>query len=144
MLFADVQSFIQRGRLHVSAGAGLRPHTSEVAAHRVVGADRRGNWSLMEYTAPPRFAGPPPHAHAQADEAYYVLEGNPVFQVGEQTIHARPEQLIVVERGTVHAFMNPGPGPARFLVLLSPAGYEGFWLGEDDCELVASNETVLV
>lgn len=133
MLFSThIHDLLERPQPQASADGRKRPLSEKTAAYRVIGGDQGGSWSLIEYTAPPRSVGPSPHAHAQLDEAYFVLEGRPVFQVGEHIIHARPDLLVVVERGTVHSFMNPEAEPARFLVLLSPAGYEGFWLGEGD------------
>ena len=37
--------------------------------------DTESHWTLYEYTAPPRFAGPPPHWHKETDEAFFVVEG---------------------------------------------------------------------
>ena len=36
--------------------------------------DTDGRWTLCEYTAPPQFAGPPPHRHKETDEAFFVLD----------------------------------------------------------------------
>jgi len=32
-----------------------------------------------------------------------------------------------VPRGMWHSLANPGPGPTKLLIILTPPGYEGFW-----------------
>jgi mannose-6-phosphate isomerase-like protein (cupin superfamily) len=91
-------------------------------------SDTDGAWSLVEYTAPARFAGPPPHVHQQAEEAFYVLEGSPTFQLNEEIIQAGPGMTVFIPRGAVHTFSNAGDTPARFLIMLSPAGFEEYWV----------------
>lgn len=86
-----------------------------------------GAWACVEYTAPPRFAGPPPHWHKDMDEGFYVLEGTPDFRLGDETVQAEPGAYIFAPRGTVHAFSNPSDAPARILVFLSPGGFERYW-----------------
>lgn len=84
----------------------------------------RGAWSLTEVGATPGAPGPPPHIHDNEEEAFYVLEGTVRFTIGERTVTASPGTFALVPRGTVHTFANPGPRPARLLVILSPAGFE--------------------
>lgn len=88
----------------------------------------RGTYSLTEMTvAPAPLLGAPPHIHKAADEAFYILEGAINVQVGDETVLAEPGAFIFITRGTVHAFSNPGSTPARFLFILSPPGFEGFF-----------------
>jgi uncharacterized cupin superfamily protein len=69
--------------------------------------------------------GPPPHVHHFEDETFYILEGFISFQAGDQTIHAKPGDLIHIPRGTVHSLKNDGDVPARALIIISPAGKTG-------------------
>ncbi|HYP48684.1 MAG TPA: cupin domain-containing protein [Thermoleophilaceae bacterium] len=71
--------------------------------------------------------GPPLHKHASEDEAWYVLEGELRFRLGEQVSSAPAGTFVFVPRGIEHCFQNSGTGPARILVLFTPAGMERFF-----------------
>ena len=87
-----------------------------------------GRYSLTEFTmAPPPVPGPPPHIHEDADEAIYVLDGTLEMGIGEQRMTGTAGALMLAPKGMLHALANPGPGPARMLIILSRPGYEGFW-----------------
>jgi quercetin dioxygenase-like cupin family protein len=92
------------------------------------GAETGGRYSLTAWEmAPPPAPGPPAHAHADADEAIYLLDGALDCRVGAEEIQARPGAVVLIPRGVEHALANPGPSRARFLVVLSPPGFEGYW-----------------
>ena len=90
-------------------------------------ADTQGAWSLLEYTAPPHFAGSPLHWHRRTAEAFYVLEGAVTIQVGERTIKAAAGAFVLVPTSVVHTFSNPEDELARFLTLVSPGGFERYF-----------------
>jgi quercetin dioxygenase-like cupin family protein len=71
--------------------------------------------------------GPPLHRHAHEDEAWYVLEGELRFRLGETIAGAPAGSFVFVPRGTPHCFRNVGTGAARILVLFTPAGMERFF-----------------
>ncbi len=98
------------------------------AAFALSGDETGGKYSLTEFTmAPPPAPGPPPHIHEDADEAIYVLEGVLEMGIGDRRLIGSAGAVMLVPKGTLHSLMNAGNGPARFLVILSPPGYEGFW-----------------
>ncbi|HEX9038779.1 MAG TPA: cupin domain-containing protein [Ktedonobacterales bacterium] len=98
------------------------------AAFTLSGDETGGRYSLTEFTmAPPPAPGPPPHIHEDADEAIYVLEGMLEMTVGDQRLTGSAGAVMLVPKGTLHALANAGSGPTRFLIILSPPGYEGFW-----------------
>jgi len=86
-----------------------------------------GSWSLIEYHAPAQFAGPPPHSHKIMEETFYVLEGNPSFRVGDEIITGAAGSFIHIPVGTVHTFSNLSDSPAKFLVHMSPGGFEKYF-----------------
>lgn len=47
-------------------------------------------------------------------------------RVGERTVRAPAGSFVFIPRGTPHMFWNPGPHPARVLVIFAPAGLERF------------------
>jgi oxalate decarboxylase/phosphoglucose isomerase-like protein (cupin superfamily) len=69
----------------------------------------------------------PPHSHGREDEAFYLLEGKVLARIGETERLLGPGEFGLLPRGVVHALHNPGPEPARFLLLLLPAGSEQCW-----------------
>ncbi len=86
--------------------------------------DTGGAYGLWELTAPAAAAGPPPHIHEREDEAFYVLEGELMFQIGERAMRAAAGTFAFAPRGLVHKFSNPGAKPAKALVIVSPGGFE--------------------
>jgi mannose-6-phosphate isomerase-like protein (cupin superfamily) len=89
--------------------------------------DTDGGWTLLEYTAPPNFPGPPPHWHKRTDEAFFVLEGTMRFQLDGETTDLAAGGYVRVPPGVVHAFSNPTDAPARFLGLALPGGIETYF-----------------
>ena len=72
---------------------------------------------------PPRFIAPL-HLHRNDDEAWYVLEGTLCVRVGDSDVEAKAGSGVFVPRGTPHTYWNPGPGPLRYLLVMSPRIYE--------------------
>jgi mannose-6-phosphate isomerase-like protein (cupin superfamily) len=67
---------------------------------------------------PPRLIAPL-HLHRRDDEAWYVLEGMLRVQVGDQEVEAGAGAGVFVPRGTPHTYWNPGPGPVRYLLIMT-------------------------
>jgi uncharacterized cupin superfamily protein len=68
-----------------------------------------------------------PHVHAREDEYSYVLEGTIGARVGDREVVAGPGSYLIKPRGLMHTFWNAGPGPARLLEVISPAGFEAYF-----------------
>src|SRR4051812_18769273 len=66
-----------------------------------------GAFSMSEGTLPLGMSGPPPHAHRQTTDTYYVLEGTLHMTVGERELDAPVGSYILVPPGVVHTFANP-------------------------------------
>lgn len=90
-----------------------------------------GNWTVSEQRLPPVYAGHRPHAHAQVDVLFYVAEGEPTFQIGEQMVKAEAGSWVIVNRGTVHTVFNTTGEPARYLTFCM-AGAVGAALCDGD------------
>ncbi len=72
--------------------------------------------------------GPPRHIHHDADETFYVLSGDVTFwQAGASTLLG-PGEVISVPKGTEHTFRIVSEAPARMLTMMSPGGFEGFFV----------------
>ena len=86
--------------------------------------DTGGAFSLLDYELAPGFASLPPHIHAREHEAVYSTRGPAARLLGEREHVFRPGDFVFLPKGTPHALSNPSPDPARFLILLIPAGFE--------------------
>lgn len=82
----------------------------------------RGAYAFQEMTVAPGFPWIPPHIHHNEDEALYGLEGEVAVRVGDQVHTVGPGTFVLMPRGIVHTFANPGAVPARVLVISSPGG----------------------
>lgn len=70
---------------------------------------------------------------------------------------AVPGETVFASRGLAHGFANPGDDPARYVGILSPSGYEGYfekvaaYVAENGAmppldvvrELIAQHQTIL-
>ena len=79
---------------------------------------------VVEVSVPAGWPGPPLHRHA-FDEAFYVLEGELTFQLGDQLASAGAGSLTFAPRDSHHTLANPGDTDARYLLICTPGGFEG-------------------
>ena len=63
------------------------------------------------------------HLHRSDDEAWIVLEGRLGFCVGDEKREVAAGDWLLVRRGTPHAYWNPAPQPARYLLVMTPRIY---------------------
>jgi len=113
--------------LHRASGSGLAfwgPGDSY--RFLVTGAESGGAYFAMEAIVPPG-GGPPPHIHRNEDEAFYVLEGEVEFLLGDRIVTGGAGDFVNVPRGTVHRFHNAGSAQARLILTFTPAGIEKFF-----------------
>jgi quercetin dioxygenase-like cupin family protein len=66
--------------------------------------------------------GPPLHLHFSQEEWFYVMEGEVLFQVGDQRLTLKPGDSLLGPRNIPHAFTAVGPNPARMLITYTPGG----------------------
>ena len=91
--------------------------------------------SLVDNTVPAHWPGPFLHRH-DFDEAFYVLEGELVFQVEDELITKRAGEMAFAPRGVAHTLTNQSDEPARYLLVCTPAGFERYFarMAEDPPE----------
>ena len=82
-----------------------------------------GHVSVTEIVVPPHTAGPPLHTH-DFDEAFYMLEGELIFQVEDELITKRAGELAFAPRNVAHTLANHSDADARYLLVCTPAGLE--------------------
>jgi len=92
------------------------------------GSESGGGFALVEHPMSPRALGAPLHRHVREDEYSYVLEGRIGALLGDQVLEAGPGHLIFKPRNQWHTFWNAGDVPARILEIISPAGFEHYFV----------------
>jgi mannose-6-phosphate isomerase-like protein (cupin superfamily) len=108
----------------VPAGAGRvvpRRH-GEHTTVKVAEAETRGAYAVRENAVPAGFGRVPMHLHREAEEAFYVLEGELTVVTREGSLAAPAGAFVLIPRGTVHAIANRGEVPVRWLTLISRRG----------------------
>ncbi len=82
--------------------------------------DTGGRFALIEMLAR-KGTEPPRHVHHREDEAFYVLEGEITFYIGDETYMATPGTFVFAPRGIPHSFVFE-TDVVRKLVTLTPGG----------------------
>jgi mannose-6-phosphate isomerase-like protein (cupin superfamily) len=75
---------------------------------------------LMEVELDGNTDGAGPHFHRAHVDSFYVLAGELEFLLGDETVAAGPGTLVAAPPGTMHAFRNAAPEPARYLNAHTP------------------------
>jgi quercetin dioxygenase-like cupin family protein len=88
------------------------------------GDQTAGRVAVTENLAP-RGSGSPLHVHHREDEWFYVIEGELTFWVGGEVISAPAGSFVYGPRDVPHTFVVSSE-QARYLLVLEPAGFEGF------------------
>jgi quercetin dioxygenase-like cupin family protein len=94
---------------------------------KMSGVDTNGAFAVVEHPIEPgRLVFP--HVHLHEDEYSYVLQGTVGARVGDHEAVARQGSYLIKPRGLMHAFWNAGPGEARLLEVIVPAGFEEYFI----------------
>lgn len=89
--------------------------------------DTAGALTVIEGTLAPGHPGPAPHVHDGHDECFIVLEGRMRFRIDAGHRTAAAGDTVFAGRGLAHGFANPFPHPVRYVVMLTPSGYEDYF-----------------
>ncbi len=89
-------------------------------------ADSAGQVAVMDNAVSAEAKGPPLHHH-DFDEAFYVLDGELTFQLGDEVFTRGPGEIAFAPRGAHHAFANHSGAAARMLLVCTPAGFERYF-----------------
>jgi quercetin dioxygenase-like cupin family protein len=118
----------ENGIKYVASGGGKSVWIGdrELVTFKETGKDTGGQFALVEVVGLPG-SGPPPHIHHSVDEVYCLLEGELEVLDGERTFKASAGSVFHIPKGTLHAWRNATKEPARTLLLIVPAGFEGFF-----------------
>ncbi len=116
---------LRTGVVHAEQAAPLLE--GPLGALLLAGRDDTGGPAFVIHDLAPRALGSPVHTHRHEDEWSFVLAGEIGVQVGEASAVARPGDLVLKPRRVPHAFWNAGDAPVRFLEVITPGGFEGYF-----------------
>ena len=87
------------------------------------GDNTNEGYAIWEATVPPS-GGPPLYTQSRESEGFYVLDGEVVFEIDDQTIRAASGTFLNLPPGVRHTFRNESQKTVRMLILVAPAGME--------------------
>lgn len=102
-------------RLNQRSVLGHSPVDLKVAAQ-----DTGADLSIFEYTGHDK-GGPPLHIHLAQDEVFYIVEGEYLFQLGDEQFRATAGDTVFAPRQVPHAFAQVS-AEGRMFYLFQPAG----------------------
>ncbi|MBF9032736.1 cupin domain-containing protein [Rhodobacterales bacterium HKCCE2091] len=88
-------------------------------------AETGGSLSITD-SITPAWSGPPRHIHHDADEIFYLIEGDVEFWLEGETFTRGPGSAVFIPRGREHTYRATALA-SRHLVILTPGGFEGFF-----------------
>jgi quercetin dioxygenase-like cupin family protein len=108
------------GGLHVAADGGreFRFGPNQMV-FKVADQDGAKGLAIMVSTFPPGGGYPFLHVHRSFEEAFYVVEGELDYQLGDKSVRAQPGSTIFIPPGVPHRFKGVGDSIARIVVMFS-------------------------
>jgi mannose-6-phosphate isomerase-like protein (cupin superfamily) len=98
--------------LDAGGGTAIQSPTGGHGRIKVGAEDTAGSLTIYESLRPAGDEGGPLlHKHL-FDEAFYVLEGEYTFQVGERLVKASTGAFVFIPGGTIHTFRQVATGMA--------------------------------
>ena len=117
---------------------GVSSGRREPATLLVAGDQTQGRFALVE-TIAWHTDEPPMHSHSQEDEIVYVVRGDVTFYVDGDRLERPAGSCVFLPKGSEHTYSIESE-EARLLVLLLPAGLEGYYQELD--ELVGAEQDI--
>ena len=112
---------------------------------KVSGRDTGGDLCIYD-TFRESKGGPALHRHHFQDEWFYVIRGEFIVQVGDDTLSLHPGDSALAPRKIPHAFAKISEGEGQMLVLFQPAGsMEDFFkqMSKLGKEIIPNQEVVM-
>ena len=109
---------------------------------KISGTDTDNEVAVFEQTGLTPNGGPPLHIHPFQDEWFYVIEGEYLFQVGDEKYQLKPGDTIFLPKNVQHAFLQKTE-KGKMIVSYFPAGkMEAFFKFTDKWTSPPSKEAV--
>lgn len=102
--------------------------TRELVANLLVAQNAsESQVAVVEHILEPGALAAPPHLHTREDEISIILEGKiTVWEEGEVSTFAAGE-IAVKKRNILHTFWNAEKDPLRFLEIIAPGDFAGYF-----------------
>lgn len=110
-----------------SAGEGNSVSLRGTEVTFKVKSDDATGMSCTEWVAAPGF-DTGLHVHERLEETWYLLDGELEFRVGEQIFTAASGACVFIPPGVAHSFANRNDAPAKFLLMMSPATHDRYFV----------------
>ncbi len=95
--------------------------TRNILDLKISAKDTENDLAVFEQTGLSPYGGPPLHIHPFQDEWFYVVEGEYLFQVGDEQYEMKPGDTIFLPRKVKHAFIQL-TDHGKMIVSYLPAG----------------------
>ena len=116
--------------------------TQNILDIKISGNDTENNLAVFEQTGLSPNGGPPLHIHPFQDEWFYVIDGEYLFQVGEDKYQMKSGDTIFLPRNVQHAFIQL-TDKGKMIVSYLPAGkMEAFFQVTDKWTSPPSKEEI--
>ena len=110
---------------------------------KISAADTDGHVAVFEQTGLTPNGGPPLHIHPFQDEWFYVIEGEYLYQVGDDKFELKAGDTIFLPREIQHAFIQLTE-KGKMIVTYSPAGkMEAFFKATNDWLTPPTKEEII-
>jgi quercetin dioxygenase-like cupin family protein len=120
----DDPEWFKRGALYVPSGEGPTVWAAgDIYTIKAKAAQTNGAFGFIEATVPAG-GGPPPHAHPDEEETFYLLSGELEFLDGDHLFIAKAGDFIHIPRGVRHRFHNIANHAAKMIFMFTPGGTE--------------------
>jgi len=122
---------VKAGETRFGESYSMKGVTLNVLDLKISGTDTKGEMAVFEQTGLTPNGGPPLHVHPIQDEWFYIIEGEYLFQVGNEKYNMIAGDTIFLPRNVPHAFLQR-TDTGRVLVSYLPAGkMEAFFKATD-------------
>jgi quercetin dioxygenase-like cupin family protein len=101
----------------------------DVYTFHITGTETDGKYAVLEITSPSG-SSPPLHSHSKETEVFYVIDGEFLFQYGDESnnkIAAKTGTFLHLKKDIPHTYKNVGNSTGRLLFTIVPAGFENFF-----------------
>ena len=99
----------------------IKAITANILDTKVSSKDTDGQLTIFEQTGLTPKGGPPLHIHPFQDEMFYVIEGQYLYQVGEDKYEMKAGDTIFLPRNVPHTFVQLTE-KGRLIVTFQPSG----------------------
>lgn len=134
---------VNSGETRIGTHFKMKGVTLNVLDIKISAKDTDGDIAVFEQNGFTPNGGPPLHIHLYQDEFFYIVEGEYLFQVGEERYEMSSGDTIYLPRNIQHAFIQKSE-TGKVIVSYMPAGkMEDFFRTTDSWTRTPTNEEII-